>query len=416
MTGRRCGTLIITGGRGYLGEAVIEAARAAGVRVCLLSRDPKPNRPGIREITWQLGEALPRDCLDPDTPPSEQALIHLAHYWSDIDDKAGVNLIGARILRDSARAAGLGRLVFISSQSARVDALNAYGRVKWAIEQLFDAENDIALRVGLVYGGPRKAQYGLLCTLAMMTSILPMVRPHQPVQPIRRDEVARGILLAAENASTGVLGLAGPEPIAFSTFLDQLAWRLRGGRMLLIPLPLSLALGLSTLINKLPLLPHVDRERILGLAGTRAMPTAADLGRLGLTVPPFAEGMLKEPAAWRALIREGRTLLHYVTGSPPSASLLHLYMRALRAKGEEGALRLPRAVHAAPFLLRFMEPLSGRGALKSRLQIATALAARADGLRGLDRGGRLHRLSRLAGTLLIDAAAMPTRLLATLWP
>lgn len=416
MTSRRCGTLIITGGHGYLGEAVIEAARAADMRICLLTRDPKPNRPGILEIAWRLGEPLPRECLDSDIPFGEQALIHLAHDWSDIDDKSGINLTGARILRDSARAAGLGRIVFISSQSARADALNAYGRVKWAIEQLFDAQNEIALRVGLVYGGPRKAQYGLLCKLAMLTSILPMVRPHQMVQPIHRDEVARGILLATENSAAGVLGLAGPQPIAFSTFLDQLAWRLRGGRMVLIPLPLGLVLRLAALVNKLPLLPRVDRERILGLAGTRPMPTAADLDRLGLSVLPFAEGMLKEPAARRALIREGRTLLHYVTGSPPSASLLHLYMRALRAQGEEGALRLPRVVHAAPFPLRFIEPLSGRGALKSRLRIATALAARTDGLHGLDRGGRVQRLSRLAGALLIEAAALPTRLLATLWP
>ncbi len=415
MTGR-FSSVIITGGHGYLGEAVVEAARAAGMRVCLLTRDPKPNRPGIREIAWRLGESLPCECLDTDSAPGEQALIHLAHDWSDTDDKAGVNLMGARVLRDSARAAGLGRLIFISSQSARADALNVYGRVKWAIEQLFDAQNEIALRVGLVYGGPRKAQYGLLSKLAMMTSILPMVRPHQMVQPIHRDEVARGILLAAESPAAGALGLAGPQPIAFSTFLDQLAWRLHGGRMVLIPLPLGLVLWVSTLINKLPLLPHVDRERILGLAGTRPMPTAADLDRLGLTVLPFSEGMLKEPAARRALIREGRTLLHYVTGSAPSASLLHLYMRALRAKGEEGALRLPRAVHAAPFLLRFLEPLSGHGALKSRLQIATVLVARTDGLHGLDRGGRLQRLLRLAGSLLIEAAAMSARLLATLWP
>ncbi len=131
MTGR-FSSVIITGGHGDLGEAVVEAARAAGMRVCLLTRDPKPNRPGIREIAWRLGESLPCECLDTDSAPGEQALIHLAHDWSDTDDKAGVNLMGARVLRDSARAAGLGRLIFISSQSARADALNVYGRVKWA--------------------------------------------------------------------------------------------------------------------------------------------------------------------------------------------------------------------------------------------------------------------------------------------
>jgi hypothetical protein len=242
-----------------------------------------------------------------------------------------------------------------------------------------------------------------------------MVRPHQPVQPIRRNEVARGILLAIESGASGTLGLAGAQAIAFSKFLDQLAWRLRGGRMLLIPLPLGLVLRVVAFVNKVPFLPHIDRERILGLAGTREMPTAADLDCLGLTVLPFAEGMLQEPGARRALLVEGRRLLHYVAGAAPSLSLLHLYARALRAKGEDGALRLPRLVHLMPSLLRFMEPLSARGALGRRLRVATALVARTETLSARDRG-RVQKLLRLAGTLAVEVAAMPLRLVATLWP
>lgn len=410
MSTRHIRHLIITGGRGYVGEALIDAALAAGCKVTLLTRNEKSPQSGVRQILWRLGEPLPKDSLDPATASGEQALVHLAHDWRDRDGKT--NVAGARILRDSARALGLGRLVFVSSISARADALNAYGRMKAQIELLFDAQNEISLRVGLVYGGPRHGQYGLLCKLSAF-SILPMVRPHQLVQPIHRAEVARGILLAAESSLTGTLGLAGSQPIAFSTFLDQLAWRLRGTGVSLIPLPLGLVLALCAILNKVPFLPHVDRERILGLAGTRTIATDEDLNRLGLDVVSFAEGMLAEPAARRALLAEGKTFLRYVSGSSPDSLSLRLYARSF---AREGALRLARILHLAPWLIRFIEPVNGRGPLAKRLKIATALAAGGNSLRGFDRGSRLRRLTRLAGALAIDAVALPTRLAATRWP
>lgn len=403
--------LIVTGGHGYLGAALIDAALKAGRRVTLLTRGAKTPRPGVREILWQLGEPLPQRALDPAIAAGEQALIHLAHDWRDEDTETGTNVAGARILRDSARAMGLGRIVFISSVSARANALNAYGRMKARIEQLFDAENEISLRVGLVYGGPPQGQYGLLCKLSTF-GVLPMVRPHQPVQPISRSEVAHGILLATESSFSGTLGLAGPEPIAFSAFLDQLAWRLRGGRVRLIPLPLDLALFACAIIDAAPFLPHVDRERILGLAGTRSIATEADLRRLGLDVQPFAKGMLAEPVSRRGLLAEGRTCLRYVSGAPADARSTRLYARSF---AKDGALRLPRIVHVAPWLMRFIEPLNGRGALAKRLKLATALAASDNSLRGLDRGTRLQRLMRLLGTLAVEAIAMPMRLVATRW-
>ena len=76
--------------------------------------------------------------------------------------------------------------IFISSQSARRDALNLYGRMKWQIEQqIGDATS---LRVGLVYGGPRKAMYGLLCRIATLP-VLPMMLIVANNQSYFNDEV-----------------------------------------------------------------------------------------------------------------------------------------------------------------------------------------------------------------------------------
>jgi nucleoside-diphosphate-sugar epimerase len=405
--------LIVTGGRGYIGRALVETAVVMGRGVTLLSRDGQGVSTGVRHVPWRLGESLPLEALDPCLPLNAQAVVHVAHNWRDAGLDTSINLKGAQILRDSCRQLGLGRLLFVSSQSARPDALNVYGRVKWQIEQLFDGPHEVSLRVGLVYGGPRTAQYGLLCRIVMATSVMPMVAPHQPVQPIHRNEVARGIVLAADSGAAGMMGLAGA-PIPFAQFLDTLAWRLRGGRMLLIPVPLGLILRLCAITNALPLTPHIDRERILGLAGTRAMPTAADLERLGLEVVPFAEGMLAESGARRALLAEGRAMLRYVLRSEPGGALVRRYARAISVSGPRGAMRLARVVQRMPWLLRLLEPFYGRSMLAHRLKVATALAeASPEGARALQHGGRARRLAELACDGLLELLVAPARLLST---
>lgn len=412
-----CRHIIITGGRGYVGRAVAEAAMASGRRVTVLSRDARAVPAGARHVAWRLGDRLPREAIDPRLPTDAQALVHLAHDWRDANSDESINFAGARILRDSCRQSGLGRLVFVSSQSARPDAPNAYGRIKWRIEQLFDGPREISLRVGLVYGGPRTAQYGLLCRLVLATSIIPLVAPRQLVQPIHRNEVARGVILATDSGAAGTMGLAGPDPMEFGRFLDTLAWRLRGGRVISIPIPLGLALGLAAFLNALPFGPHVDRERILGLSGTLPMATSADLAWIGLDVRPVAEGMLIEPGARRALLGEGRALLSYVLRAKPGNGLVRRYARAIVLKGPAGAMRLGRLLLRVPVLLRWLEPFGGRSLLAYRLKIATALAeASPEGARALRRGGRRWRLAGLAFDGLIELLATPVRLLATaLW-
>lgn len=412
-----CAHFIVTGGCGYIGRAFVDAAIAEGRRVTILSRDARGLPSGVRHIRWRLGEDLPCSALDPDFPPETQALVHLAHDWRDANVETNLNLAGSRILLDSCRRIGLGRFIFASSLSARPDALNVYGRVKRQIELMLDRPNEISLRVGLVYGGPRMAQYGLLCRLATIASVMPMVAPHQPVQPIHRCEVARGLLLAAEGGATGVIGLATPQPLSFAEFLDTLAWRLRGGRMLLIPVPLRVVLLACAIINALPFLPHVGRERVLGLAGTKTMPTAADLARLGLEVTPFVERMLAEPCARRALLAEGRALLRYVLRDRPGPALVRRYARAIARTHTNGAMHLPHAIFQLPFLLRFLEPFGDQSLLAQRLKIATALAeASPEGGRALQSNARMGRLAWLAADVIVELLATPARLAATkLW-
>jgi nucleoside-diphosphate-sugar epimerase len=401
--------LIVTGAGGYLGRGLVAAALAEGRAVTALGRGSRGLPAGLRVIPWSLGDPLPAACLDPALPPERQGLVHLAHDWRERAAGDDRNRAGTRLLRDGARALGLGRIVFASSQSARADAANAYGRAKWAIEQLFDAPGELSLRIGLVYGGPPMAQYGLLRRLARLP-VIPMVAPGTRVQPIHRSEVARGILLGLDGPLGGAVGLAGPVPVTFGDVLTTLAAGTAGRRPAIVPIPLGLALLGCAALNAIPFGPRVDRERILGLAGTRPMPTAADLARLGLRVRPLADGLLGEPAARRALLDEGRILERYVLRARPGGALVRRYVRALTRDGAVAPLALPLPVRAAPGLLRFVEPLDGTAPLARRLALAARLVeASPAGEAALGRPGRARRLAGLAADGAIEALAMPVR-------
>lgn len=401
--------LIITGAGGYLGRGLVAAALAEGRSVTALGRGSHGLPAGVRRVDWRLGEALPRACLDPALAADQQALVHLAHDWREQTPGDDRNRAGSLLLRDGARGSGVGRTVFASSQSARADAPNAYGRAKWAIEGLFDARTELSLRIGLVYGGPPMAMYGLLRRLARLP-VIPMVAPHTPVQPIHRAEVARGILAGVDGPLSGTVGLAGPVPIAFGEVLTTLGIGLDGHLPRIVPIPLRLALFGCTLINALPFGPRIDRERILGLAGTRPMATGADLARLGLDVRPLADGIRGEPAARRALIAEGRTLEGYVLCVKPDNALARRYVRALTREGPVSPLPLPWLVRHRPGLLRFVEPFDGRTPLARRLALAVSIVeASPAGQAALGGHGRVRRLAGLAADGMIEAVALPVR-------
>ena len=414
-TGLKFPHLIVTGADGYLGKALVERALLEGLAVTVLSRRTRPESAGVRRIHWRLGDDIPLEALDPDRPAHAHALVHFAHDWREIQDD-NLNISGAARVKASARALGVGRRVFISSLSARQNALNAYGRIKWKIEQIFCDPEDVSLRVGLVYGGPRVAMYGLLCRLVSLTSVLPMIKPQQGVQPIHRSEVARGVLLAVESDMTSFIGLAGPKPIAFGAFLDGLARCLRGGRLHAIPTPLTPILWLCALSKALPMTPTLDRERVLGLAGSPQMDTKTGLERLGLTVEPFEKGMSREAATRRTFAAEGRALLRYVLRAEPGGALVRRYVRAAPSAGPCSPLPLGLLLCSAPWLLRFVEPFGSESPLALRLKLASALAeASPEGDRLLERRRRVLGLGLaiLAGDAVLDLLALPARAAAS---
>jgi NADH dehydrogenase len=283
--------IAITGARGFIGRRLTAVLRAQGHEVIALGRTPAAS--GMVRA-WQLGDELPADCSSADT------VIHLASAAltgsASLQRAAELDIEGSRRVlaqlrawrRDGRRC----RFIFLSSQSARPDARNVYGRSKWAIERLLTEPDEIIVRPGLVYGDPPASVFASFDRLARLPAV-PVVGTRPSIQPIEVGELCDCLArIATMEQPPPLLQLGAVEPLSFAEALRQTA--LRAGRRppLMIPLPVPPLRLLTGVIDRL--FRSRLTERLDGVIGLQPLDTAPSLAALGRTLAPFGA----DPAAW----------------------------------------------------------------------------------------------------------------------
>ncbi|MBT1666353.1 NAD-dependent epimerase/dehydratase family protein [Curtobacterium flaccumfaciens] len=107
--------VLVTGASGFLGQATAAAVRDAGHEVRTFQRRPS-GVPGVQDVAGTMTD----DAAIVRAVDGVEAVVHLAAKVSlagDPADFARVNIEGTRSLLAAARAAGVGRFVFVSSPS-----------------------------------------------------------------------------------------------------------------------------------------------------------------------------------------------------------------------------------------------------------------------------------------------------------
>jgi nucleoside-diphosphate-sugar epimerase len=166
----------ITGAGGYVGGCLKNYFATQGWEILELTRQP---RPGARAVAFQLGREVPPAALAGVT-----ALVHCAYdfrplRWADIH---AVNVEGARKVFQAARAAGVGKIVCLSSISAFPGCRSLYGKAKLEIEQLALGHGVLVIRPGLVYGSGSGGMFGKLVAQVRQSSVIPLMGDGAQIQ------------------------------------------------------------------------------------------------------------------------------------------------------------------------------------------------------------------------------------------
>ena len=195
--------LAITGGTGFIGSHFIEIALADGHSVRALTRRPQPERDGV---TWIDGSLSDRESLRRLVDPCD-AMVHIAGVLNARDRAtfdAG-NVEGTLNVLAASTAAGLHRIVHVSSLAAREPTLSMYGASKARAEELVERSGlDWAIvRPPAVYGpGDRET----LELFAMARRGLILLPPKGRLSVIHVEDLARLLLaLAAPDAPSKVV-------------------------------------------------------------------------------------------------------------------------------------------------------------------------------------------------------------------
>lgn len=150
-------TIAVTGGTGFVGQALLDLAGKQKVDVRALARKAQPDRAGV---SWISGDLDNRTALARLMQGAE-AVIHVAGLVNTPDpaEFERCNVAGTLNVIEAALAAGVQRFVFVSSLSAREPELSQYGASKARAEKLVRASglDWTTVRPPAIYG-PRDAE------------------------------------------------------------------------------------------------------------------------------------------------------------------------------------------------------------------------------------------------------------------
>jgi nucleoside-diphosphate-sugar epimerase len=235
--------VLITGGTGLIGNAVVAALRARGHQLRILSRHADPD--GHDDIEYWPASVADAAALA-GAAAGIDVVLHIAGIVSESPPDltfANVNVDGTRNIVREADISGVRRFVYVSSFGADVGNSD-YHKSKLAAEGIARRfPRDVVItRPGNVYG-PGDEVISALLKVVRVSPVVPVIDGgDQPFQPIWHEDVGAALAAIIEAAHTPrqPLNLLGPDQVTANGLLDMLS-EITGQRPRRISLPGGLA-------------------------------------------------------------------------------------------------------------------------------------------------------------------------------
>lgn len=265
--------VLVTGGSGFVGRAVVERLVEQGHTPRVLVRNPQSlnDLPGIETITG--------DITRPETFSAQlQGLDAVIHLVGIIREYPGRGITFDKLHRQAtenvlkaATDAGIKRYLQMSANGTRAEALTAYHQTKWAAEELVrkSALEWTIFRPSLIHG-PRDMFVNLLARLVKLLPVVPVMGDGQyRLQPVHVEDVATGFVAALDHSDTigEHFSCCGPESHSYDQILDLIGQALGRRRIIKLHQPLALMKPLVGTLQHIPLFPMTSDQLQMLLEG-----------------------------------------------------------------------------------------------------------------------------------------------------
>jgi len=288
----------IFGGSGFVGRHIVRSLAKCGYRIRSATR-----RPDLAGHLQPMGGVGQIHCVQANLryPASvERAIagadivINLVGILAESGKQkfTSVHAVGAGIIAQKARDAGVSRLIHVSALGASPDAASAYGRSKAAAEAaVLDAMPDAVIFRPSVIFGPEDRFFNMFAGLARMSPVLPLIGGGKTLfEPVFVGDVAEAALRAVQGqVAGGVYELGGPEKMSLGDVFAYVC-EVTERKRLLVPLPFAIARFQAAFLQLLPS-PLLTIDQVLSLQSDSVVSEAATkngctLSGLGIKAQP----------------------------------------------------------------------------------------------------------------------------------
>lgn len=267
----------VTGPNGLVGSACCQFISSKGFKILPLQRP-----------TFELGEDVNSELFK-----GVDALVHCAYDFRLLSWPAirAVNVEGSIKLLKAAAAAGVKKIVFISSVSAFEGCRSLYGQGKLEVERVALSLGAIVIRPGLVYGSPGRGIYGALETIAKLPLIPVFSGGQQTFVLVHIDDLKQAIATVLEADAEHVKGIitaAHTQPITFKDIFRTLSAK-RGRQVQFFSIPGSFGLLGLRLLEALSLPTGFRSDSLIGMLYPNPNMDFSAAQKLGLKFRPFLD-------------------------------------------------------------------------------------------------------------------------------
>ncbi len=276
---------IITGANGFVGSTIVDYLEKKKLIVCELGRKPYKTIINKNFTKYSLG-----DLINPYVFKDVDVFIHCAYdfklrNWKEIHR---TNVLGSIQILETAKNAGVKKIIFISSLSSFETAKSKYGKAKFSVEEKVKDFTHI-IRPGLIYDENSRSLVGAFKRLIKISPIIPLIsKGNQVVYTCHSEDLARliWVIIQTNKKITGPIVAANQQNLTFKKFLEVLSEN-NGKKRVFIRIPYFTLYAMLRIIESLSLNLGLRSDSLIALVNYNRNVYFTNTNKLGMEFRKF---------------------------------------------------------------------------------------------------------------------------------